>query len=138
MTAADEVLAAAASLVAAFARHDTEAYFDAFAPDATFVFYTTAQRLDSRAAYRQLWADWEADGFGVLSCSSADQLVQLLGDGGAGDAAVFSHTVTTRVRFGAEEQTLRERETIVFRRVAGGRWLAMHEHLSPQPQEAGS
>jgi ketosteroid isomerase-like protein len=37
-----------------------------------------------------------------------------------------------------EEQTLPERETIVFRRAGGGRWLAVHEHLSPQPQEAGS
>ena len=26
-----------------------------------------------------------------------------------------------------------ERETIVFRRAAGGAWLAFHEHLSPTP-----
>ena len=40
MSAADEVLAAARHLVQAFGRHDTAAYFDCFAPDATFIFYT--------------------------------------------------------------------------------------------------
>jgi ketosteroid isomerase-like protein len=40
--------------------------------------------------------------------------------------------VTTVVRTAPGEQTLRERETIVFRREAG-RWVAVHEHLSPLP-----
>jgi ketosteroid isomerase-like protein len=38
-----------------------------------------------------------------------------------------------RTRLG--EQTLTERETIVFRR-DGDRWTAVHEHLSPQPGPA--
>jgi ketosteroid isomerase-like protein len=31
------------------------------------------------------------------------------------------------------EHDLAERETIVFRRHADGRWLGVHEHLSSQP-----
>jgi ketosteroid isomerase-like protein len=130
MTTTDEVLAAARELVAAFGRHDTAAYFGCFAPDATFVFYTTAERLGSRAEYERLWRQWEdADGFRVLSCESARQSLQDLGEVG-----VFTHDVITRVRTSAGEEVVRERETIVFRQ-AGGRWLAVHEHLSPQPEE---
>ena len=40
MSSTEEVRAAAAHLVAAFGRHDTAAYFDCFAPEATFIFYT--------------------------------------------------------------------------------------------------
>jgi uncharacterized protein (TIGR02246 family) len=123
----DQVLAAARGLVEAFGAHDTEAYFASFAPDATFVFYTHGEPLRSRAAYRELWAAWERDGFQVQSCRSADQHVQVLGD----DVGVFTHAVHTDVRFGAEAESLDERETIVFRRSEDGRWLAVHEHLSP-------
>jgi ketosteroid isomerase-like protein len=52
-----------------------------------------------------------------------------------GDAGVFSHDVTTVIRTRPGEQTLTERETIVFRR-DGDRWTAVHEHLSPQPGPA--
>jgi ketosteroid isomerase-like protein len=126
---ADDVLAAAAQLVAAFAEGRVDDYFACFADDATFVFHTTPERLESRAAYRALWARWEAeDGFRVLSCTSSNQLVTPLGD----DAAVFVHDVATRVATTAGEEDLRERETIVFAR-RQGRWLAVHEHLSPAP-----
>ena len=54
MSTTDEVLAAARHLVQAFGRHDTAAYFDCFAPDATFIFHTTATRLASRAEYQRL------------------------------------------------------------------------------------
>jgi ketosteroid isomerase-like protein len=121
------VLAAAAALVEAFGRHDVEAYFAAFDPDATFVFYTHPTPLRSRAEYELLWRSWEQDGFRVLSCASSDQHVQELGD-----VAVFTHRVATRVRFGADEESLDERETIVFTRSGDG-WLAVHEHLSPAP-----
>lgn len=125
-----EVLAAADHLVAAFGRHDVATYFDCFAPEATFIFYTTPDRLASRAEYERLWATWEReDEFRVLSCTSAAQVVQVLGD-----AAVFSHDVTTVARTTAGEQTVRERESIVFRRRADGSWAAVHEHLSPQPE----
>jgi ketosteroid isomerase-like protein len=124
---ADEVLAAAASLVDAFGRHDVDGYFAAFAPGRHFVFHSHPEPLGSRAAYEALWRSWEQDGFRVLSCASSGQHVQDLGD-----VAVFTHRVATRVRSGDVEERLDERETIVFAR-DGDRWLAVHEHLSPVP-----
>jgi ketosteroid isomerase-like protein len=127
-----DVLEAAASLVAAFGAHDTEAYFGSFAAGATFLFHTAEHRLGARAEYERLWASWEAEtGFRVLSCTSTDQHVQLL-DEDAG-IAVFTHRVRTVVRSSDGEEALDERETIVFQRDADGRWLAVHEHLSPSP-----
>lgn len=131
MTVNDDVLAAAASLVGAFGRHDTQGYFDSFAADATFLFYTHDAPLRSRQAYQELWSAWEADGFHVLSCSSSDQHVQPLAE----NVAVFTHRVHTMVRTGTDDESLDERETIVFRLQDDGRWLAVHEHLSPTPTE---
>ncbi|MER5602556.1 nuclear transport factor 2 family protein [Streptomyces sp. NPDC002265] len=126
----DEVLEAADALVAAFAEGRLDDYFGAFAPDATFVFHTTPQRLSSTAEYRALWDRWVAeDDFRVLSCVSTGRLVQLFGE----DTAVFSHDVATVVGSTAGEESLAERETIVFHRAPSGRWLAVHEHLSPAP-----
>ncbi|HMK92072.1 MAG TPA: nuclear transport factor 2 family protein [Thermoleophilia bacterium] len=129
MNATDEVLAAARYLVQVFGRHDTAAYFECFAPDATFIFHTAADRLGSRDEYQRLWRQWERqDEFRVLSCVSARPVVQDLGD-----VAVFSHDVTTVISTRTGTETLRERETIVFRR-DGVRWAAVHEHLSPRPE----
>ncbi|MCB6184445.1 nuclear transport factor 2 family protein [Leeia sp. TBRC 13508] len=125
MTPEQEVLAAAQGLVNVFGQHNKEAYFAAFAPEATFVFHNVPERLANRAAYESLWAVWEADGFRVLACESTNQLVQLYGD-----MAIFTHDVKTHVRFGTEEAVSQERETIVFRHQQGGAWLAVHEHLS--------
>jgi ketosteroid isomerase-like protein len=124
-----DVRDAADRLVAAFAAGRLDDYFGCFDPAATFVFHTTPERLESPAEYRALWDRWaREDGFEVLSCASSDAHVQLLGE----DAAVFTHDVATRVRTTAGEEDLRERETIVFAR-RDGRWLAVHEHLSPAP-----
>ena len=121
---------AAADLVAAFGAHATAAYFAAFAPEATFVFHTTPERLPDRASYERLWRRWEReDGFRVHGCESSDAMVQLLGD-----AAVFVHDVTTDLELGGARETVRERETIVFERRGSG-WLAVHEHLSPRPDQ---
>ncbi len=125
----EEVRAAAAALVAAFGAHDVDGYFGSFAPEATFLFHTTPGLLESRAAYEAEWRSWEADGFRVLGCESLDGGVQTL----TRDVAVFTHRVRTRVRTAAGEDELAERETIVFRRDAGGRWLGVHEHLSAEP-----
>ncbi|MGY5011193.1 YybH family protein [Streptomyces sp. 900105755] len=123
----DTVLAAADALIAAFAEGRTDDYFAAFAPDATFVFHTTGRRLDSTEEYRALWQQWtDEDAFRVLACDSADRHLQLLGD-----TAVFTHSVTTRVSTTAGEETLHERETIVFHRTTDETWQAVHEHLSP-------
>ncbi|RCL23620.1 DUF4440 domain-containing protein [Pseudomonas sp. AFG_SD02_1510_Pfu_092] len=119
-----QVRQAAADLVAAFASNDTARYFACFSEDASFLFHTLPQPLLSRRAYEQLWAQWQADGFAVLACESANAQVSL-----QGDVAIFMHDVATHIRIAGEQQQLRERETIVFRR-HGERWLACHEHLS--------
>lgn len=126
MTIETEVLAAGDALVADFGAGHVDAYFARLAPDASFVFHTTEQRVESRAAYRQLWDQWVAeDGFRVLRCASSGRRVQPLGP----DAAVLTHAVSTRVATNAGEEELRERETIVFVR-RDGAWLVLHEHLS--------
>jgi hypothetical protein len=128
VTATQEVLAAAAKIVDDFGHHRTADYFAGFANDATFMFYTHTERLDSRAAYEQLWQKWESeDGFKVHACRSSNQMVQLLGE----DAAVFTHLVSSDIEFAGEVSTVEERETIVFAK-HGSHWLAVHEHLSPE------
>ena len=128
-TDAEEVRRAAATLVAAFGRGDLDAYFDCFAADATLLFHSTDALLPSTADYRAEWARWE-DGqdFGVLDCATSDTDVRL-----HGDTAVLTHRVRTTVRASGATSVLHERETIVFRRQDDGRWLAVHEHLSPAP-----
>jgi ketosteroid isomerase-like protein len=123
-TDASSALRAAADLVAAFGSHDTRRYFDAFAPEATFLFHAEPALVPNRAAYEAMWADWERDGFRVLSCRSVEPRVDLVTD----DVAVFTHGVRTRLAGVEDEQ--RERETIIFRRGPEGRWLGVHEHLS--------
>ena len=123
-----EVIAAADAIVAAFGRHDTKAYFDLFPPEATFVFHNTGQRLDSRAEYEAEWAKWEKDdGFRVRSCQSSNQRAQIFGD-----MAVFTHSVRTELSTKQGDSTVLERETIVFHR-RGDKWVAVHEHVSPDP-----
>jgi ketosteroid isomerase-like protein len=123
-TDASSALRAAADLVAAFGSHDTRRYFDAFAPEATFLFHAEPALVPNRAAYEAMWADWERDGFRVLSCRSLDARIDLPTE----DVAVFTHPVRTRLAGVDDEQ--RERETIIFRRDLEGRWLGVHEHLS--------
>ena len=50
-----------------------------------------------------------------------------------GDTAVLIHSIESRERTDAGEETEREIETIVFDRQPDGRWLIVHQHLSPQP-----
>ncbi len=128
MTQTQAVLNAAAKIVDDFGHHRTADYFAGFTTDASFMFYTHSERLDSRAAYEALWSKWETeDGFKVHGCRSANQLVQLIGN----DAAVFSHLVSSDIEFGGEVSTVAERETIVFAFINGA-WMAVHEHLSPE------
>jgi ketosteroid isomerase-like protein len=115
---------AARDVIAAFGSHDTARYFAGFAPEATFLFHAEPALLPSRATYEAAWAAWERDGFRVLSCTSLHPRLDLVTD----DVAVFTHSVRTRLAGVDDEQ--RERETIVLRRGADGRWLGVHEHLS--------
>ncbi len=128
-TTEQEILDTAAALVAAFGSNDLPAYFGSFADDATFIFHTTDEVLESVEAYRREWQRWEdEDGFRILSCASKDARVQDLGD-----VAVFTHRVHTRVSTNGGSSDLYERETIVFQRRAPGVWVGVHEHLSPDP-----
>ena len=66
-----DVRAAADAIVAAYGAHQTDDYFQAFHPEATFVFYSSPERFESRAAFREAWEAWEReDGFKVLECVS--------------------------------------------------------------------
>ena len=130
MNHVQQVLAAAAKIVSDFGRHDVTAYFSNFDEDATFVFYTHDERLNSRAEYEQLWNVWEQrDGFRVHGCASSNQLVQLIGE----SVGIFTHSVKTELEFSGERSTVLERETIVFE-LRNGQWIAVHEHLSPANQ----
>ena len=129
MTAEAEVRRAAGTLVSAFGNGDLETYFACFAEDATFLFHTTDRLLTSTEEYRQEWARWVAeDDFRVLDCRTTDPVVQVIGS-----VAVLTHGVRTTVATTGGEALLSERETIVFARQDDGRWLAVHEHLSPAP-----
>lgn len=123
-----EVLRAVDAIVNAFAATDTNAYFAAFAPDATFIFHPENHRLDSRAEYEATWNSWLAEGWSVADCVSSDRLVQTFPGG-----AVFSHTVDTTVTTKEGTESYRERESIIFRHLGEGNLLAIHEHLSTVP-----
>jgi ketosteroid isomerase-like protein len=130
ITAQDDLDAAGAAaddLVAAFAAHDRRAYFAAFAPEATFLFHSSPELLDSRLAYETEWASWETEGFHVEGCASRDRRIDIVAPG----VAVLTHRVRTRLA--GVDDVQRERETIVFVRGADGIWRAVHEHLSPDP-----
>ena len=122
-----QVTATARALVEAFSSHNAQAYFDFFAHDATFVFYTHPEILTSRKAWETLWAQWENEvGFHVHSCESQDLHVQMV----SADVAVMRHRVVSAIEMDGVVDTVTERETIVFCRY-GSTWKAVHEHLSP-------
>jgi ketosteroid isomerase-like protein len=124
---ARQVLEAADGLVTAFGEGRVDDYFAYFHPEATFIFYTTDRRLESTAEWRLMWNRLvREDDFRVLECFSRERRVQDLGD-----SAVFTHDVETLISTRCGEETLHERETIVFARQEDGGWLAVHEHLSP-------
>ncbi|MBI3648854.1 MAG: nuclear transport factor 2 family protein [Actinobacteria bacterium] len=135
MSAEQEVREALERLVAAFGEGRLDDYFACFHPQSSFVFHTSERRLGSRAEYRKEWDRWVAeDGFEILGCRTSDTHVQVWGEVG-----VITHSVQTRQSAGGEASTVRERETIVFAKQPDGRWLAVHEHLSPAPEaEAGA
>jgi ketosteroid isomerase-like protein len=125
-----EVGAAADALVGSFAAHNASGYFAAFDPQATFMFYTTDRLLASRSEWESEWADLEASGFHVDGCTTENRRIDVISP----DVAILTHSVRTRIA--GEADVVRERETIVFRRGDDGRWLAIHEHLSPDPHPA--
>jgi ketosteroid isomerase-like protein len=120
-----EALAAVDAIITHFGNHERDAYFAGFAPEATFLFYTTPNRVESRAAYEKLWDEWEAEaGFHVLSCSSSNRRIQVFGT-----TAVFSHDVDTTLTMDGATESVAERESIILE-LRDGHWLGIHEHLS--------
>jgi ketosteroid isomerase-like protein len=129
MSAEREVIAAAVALIDAFARNDRPRYFAAFIPEATFIFHTTNRVLTSRAAYEAEWESWITDlDFKVKDCISTHRVAKVYGSVG-----VFTHQTETHISTKDGEQSYQERETIIFHNI-NGKWLAVHEHLSPLPQ----
>jgi len=118
-------LAAVDAIIDDFGHHRSDAYFARFSEDATFLFHTHPHRLDSRAAYEQLWRHWEqASGFQVHSCVSSNRRMQVFGQ-----TAVFTHDVDTVLTLDGVRDTVAERESIVLER-RNEIWLCVHEHLS--------
>ena len=125
----NQVLEAYERLVAAFREGRLDDKFARFAPEATVV--DGAQWFGSLDEYRSAWERWAAgqqDGSAVLSVDTRVMKLHMLGD-----AAVLVHSIHTRERTNAGEETVHERETIVFARQSDGKWLIVHQHLSPQP-----
>lgn len=120
-----EVRAAYDRLMDAFARASTDEYFDCFHEDASFVFPGEAV-LDSRDAYRSTWSRWQDEGVRFEDVIADDIRIRVIGT-----TAVVTHSIQTTVVAEGSSSVERERETIVFSNV-GDRWLAVHEHLSPQ------
>lgn len=129
MSEPDEALAAVRAaydrLMDAFARSSTDEYFDCFHEDASFVF-PGEPVLDSRAAYRATWSRWQEEGIRFEDVIADDIRIRVVGA-----TAVVTHSIQTTVVAEGSSSVERERETIVFSNV-GDRWLAVHEHLSPQ------
>ena len=127
MSAIDDVKKAAAELVGHFGASRVSQYFQCFSKSADFIFYTHTERLKSRQAYEDLWKSWEVEmNFKILSCTSSDQDIRMVGDG----VAIFTHNVSTDVSTNDGVDTVTERETIVFELINNS-WIAIHEHLSP-------
>jgi len=123
--AESDVISVVDAIIDDYAHHRRDDYFSHFATDATFVFHTSPDRLESRSEYEALWRSWEDENeFQVLSCRSSERRIQMFGDVG-----VFSHRVETVLRMDGVEEALTERETIVVSR-SDGRWCGIHEHLS--------
>ena len=119
------VLDVADTIVAAYASTDTKAYFAGFDDNASFVFHSEENRLNSRAEYERLWDEWVQSGWRVVSCTSSNRLVQVFPGG-----AVFSHTVETVIDSSDGPDAYTERESMVFRTEGEGSLIAIHEHLS--------
>lgn len=120
--------AAARDLVAAFASHNRDNYFDSFATNATFIFYSSDRIFRNRKEYEDEWKAWEATGFEVLSCASLNGCVTVLTQ----EVAVFTHAVRTELKTADGVMNTGERETIIFQLI-DGKWLGVHEHLSLDP-----
>jgi ketosteroid isomerase-like protein len=124
-----DVLEVYERLVNAFREGRWEDKFACFADEATVV--DSSNWFSSLEEYRAAWNEWAAsqDTLPVpLSVDTRVMKLQML-DG----AAVLTHSIESRERTDTGEETVHEVETIVFGKQSDGRWLIVHQHLSPQP-----
>ena len=110
-------------LMRAFSSANTDEYFDCFHEDASFVF-PGEPVLDSLDSYRSTWSRWQEEGVRFTEVVADDLRIHVVGT-----SAIVTHRIRTTVEADGTTTVDRERETIVFSRI-GGRWLAVHEHLS--------
>jgi hypothetical protein len=110
MSAIDDVKKAAADLVGHFGASRVGEYFQCFSESADFIFYTHTERLKTRKAYEDLWKSWEAEmDFKILSCTSSDQDIRMVGNNVAVMYDVIGlkdgrHPAHITVYFGPESQ----------------------------------
>jgi ketosteroid isomerase-like protein len=124
-----EVREAYERLVAAFREGRWQDKFASFAEEATVV--DGGRWFGSLDEYRSAWNRWAAqhDVLPVpLSVDTRIMKLQMLDQ-----AAVLTHSIESRERTDGGEETVHEVETIVFGRQPDGRWLIVHQHLSPKP-----
>ena len=121
-----EVQEAYEQLMNSFASGDSDEYFACFHQDASFVF-PDEPLLEPRSTYRSAWSRWRSEGVLFTDVVADDVRVRVFGD-----TAVVTHRIATTVNVRGKTTVDRERESIIFARMAG-RWLAVHEHLSPEP-----
>lgn len=121
-----EVRQAYEQLMNSFSSGDSDEYFACFHQDASFVF-PDEPLLEPRSTYRSAWSRWQREGVRFTDVVADDVRVRVFGD-----TAVVTHRIATTVNVRGKTTVDRERESIIFARLAG-RWLAVHEHLSPEP-----
>jgi uncharacterized protein (TIGR02246 family) len=119
-----EVRQAYEKLMNAFISADSNEYFECFHEDASFLF-PGEPLLEPRSAYRSAWSRWQSDGVRFTDVVADDVRVHVFGD-----TAIVTHRIDTTVEDGGAATIDRERESLIFARTAG-RWLVVHEHLSP-------
>lgn len=123
-----EIRQAYERLVAAFREGRWDDKFASFAEEATVA--DGGAWFGSLSEYRAAWNRWaeQQDVLPVpMSVDTRILKLQMLGQ-----AAVLTHAIDSRERTDAGEETTHEVETIVFGRQPDGRWLIVHQHLSPR------
>jgi ketosteroid isomerase-like protein len=83
--------------------------------------------IPNRYEYQKIWREWEENlEFKVMGCVSKNQNWQYFQN-----TAIFTHQVETQLKTIDGQQTINEKESIVFQLQDNGEWLCIHEHLSP-------
>ena len=121
----NEVREAYERLVGAF--REGRDKFASFADDATII--DGGRWFGSLAEYRTAWEEWVAEHGPLVPDSVETRILDLRV---LGDTAVLIHSIESREQTASNVEMEHEIETIVFGRQPDGRWLVIHQHLSPQ------